>query len=120
MSDIKKILVAEDEKVMRFMLVDFLENFHYQVIQAENGKKAWDMYNQESPDLLISDINMPHLSGIELLQKIKEKDRFFPVIIITGVSVDTAQVTAVECKADGFLAKPFKMKELMELIDKLL
>ncbi len=120
MSTLKKVLVAEDEKVMRFMLCDFLETYNFQVIQAENGKKAWDLWKTESPDLLISDINMPHMSGIELLQRIKEEDKSFPVIIITGVSVDTAQRTAVEYKADGFLAKPFKMKELFDLIGKLI
>ena len=114
-----KVLIAEDEKVMRFMITDFLESFDYEVTQAENGLIAYKLWQEIKPDILISDINMPVMSGITLLQRIKDLNPDFPVILITGVSVDTAKKLANDYKADAFLAKPFKMKELLEKIKQL-
>lgn len=114
---IKKILIAEDEKVMRYMLSDFLQNFNFEIIQAENGEIAWKLWNEIQCDLIITDINMPHMNGIELLKNIKKKQQDFPVIVITGVSVESAQANAIENGADAFLTKPFKMKTLVEIIN---
>lgn len=114
-----KVLVTEDEKVMRFMITDFLESFNYEVHQAENGLIAYKLWQEIKPDIIITDINMPVMNGISLLQRVKEINAKFPVVLITGVSVDTAKKLAQDYKADGFLAKPFKMKELVDLIVKL-
>lgn len=108
-----KILLAEDEEVMRSMLVDFMSMFDYEIIEAENGEQAWDMWNEDNFTVVISDINMPKMSGIDLLRKIKESSPDFPVILITGVSIDTAKKMAEKYKADAFLSKPFKMKRLL-------
>ncbi|MCK9330861.1 MAG: response regulator [Candidatus Cloacimonetes bacterium] len=115
-----KVLIAEDEEVMRFMLTDFLENFDYEILQAENGQQAYDIWKNEKCDILITDINMPKMNGIELLKNIKNEDKNFPVIVITGVSVETAKLNASDNGADAFLVKPFKMKQLVEQLDKLL
>jgi CheY-like chemotaxis protein len=115
----KKILIAEDEKVMRSMLADYLENFDYELLLAEDGQIAWDIWNNTACDLLISDINMPNMGGIDLLRNIKQTDPNFPVIIITGVNVENAQGIALDNGANAFLIKPFKMKALMDEINKL-
>jgi len=116
---LKKILIAEDEKVMRSMLADYLENFDYELFLAEDGAIAWELWNNNKCDLLISDINMPNMNGIDLLKNIKNVDKSFPVIIITGVNVEKAQEKAMENGADAFLIKPFKMKSLIEEMDKI-
>ena len=64
----KKILVAEDEKVMRYMIRDFLESFGFEVILADNGLEAYVLWKQYSPDLVLTDINMPKMNGIDLLK----------------------------------------------------
>ncbi len=115
-----KVLIAEDEKVMRFMIIDFLENFDIEVMQAENGLDAYVLWKKEKPDLLLTDINMPKMNGIDLLKKVKEHNPDFPVIVMTGVSIDTAKNLAKEYKADAILEKPFKMKDLMSIIHKLI
>ena len=115
----KKILIAEDEKVMRQMLADYLENFDYELFLAEDGAIAWDLWNNNKCDLLISDINMPNMNGLELLKNIKSKDIDFPVIIITGVNVENAEGLALEGGADAFLTKPFKMKSLIDELNKI-
>ncbi|HOE90861.1 MAG TPA: response regulator, partial [Candidatus Cloacimonadota bacterium] len=86
----KKILVAEDEKVMRYMIKDFLENYDFEVIQAENGLDAYVLWKNEKPDILLTDINMPKMNGIELLQRIKNTTPDFPVIVMTGVNIETS------------------------------
>ncbi len=116
----KKILISEDEDVMRSMLIDFLTMYDYEIIEAENGKIAWNLWQLEKPDLVISDVNMPVMSGIELLREIKKQDVNFPVIIITGVSIEKAKQEASEYHADAFLSKPFKMKELILCIQSLI
>jgi DNA-binding response OmpR family regulator len=113
---IQKILIAEDDDAMRSMLVDYLEDIGYEVMGAENGEVAWQKWNLDKYDLLVTDINMPHLNGIELLKKVKTVDSSFPVIVVTGVTIDKAQDEAIFHGANYFLGKPFKMKELLEKI----
>jgi len=115
-----KILIAEDEKVMREMLVDYLSMFDYEIDQAENGKVAWEKWNQAKYNLVVSDINMPEMSGIDLLKNIKTADNTFPVILITGVTIEKARKSAEDYKADAFLSKPFKIKELLATIEEVL
>ena len=117
---VKKILIAEDEVVMRSMLSDYLQDFGYEIIEAENGAIAWEMWKKHKCDILVTDINMPDMNGIQLLQQIKEVDKAFPVIVVTGVAAETAKSQAIEFGADVFLAKPFKMKDLIENINKIL
>ena len=101
------------------MLTDFLENFNYEITQADNGLEAWVLWKNNEFDLLITDINMPKMNGIELLKRVKEVNKSFPVIIITGVSVETAKLNATENGADAFLVKPFKMKQMLDKINEL-
>ena len=115
--DTKTILIADDEVTIRTMLKDWLESFDYNILTAEDGQAAWEVWNENTCDLLITDINMPRMNGIELLQKIKEKNKDFPVIVITGVSVSSAELQSKDFGADAYLIKPFKMKDLYQKID---
>lgn len=112
-----KILIAEDEKVMGQVLKDFLELMGHKTIVVENGELAWEYWQNNSTDLVISDINMPLLNGLELLERIKNDNSDFPVIIITGVNVDDVHREKTIKKADAFLAKPFKMNKLINYIN---
>ncbi len=114
-----KVLIAEDEKVMRFMITDFLESFGYQVLQSDNGLDAYVLWKKERPDILVTDINMPKMNGVDLLKKIKEKEPNFPVVLITGVNVEKVKSIVSENNADGFLTKPFKMKDLIRVLQTL-
>lgn len=114
----KKILVAEDEKVMRYMIKDFLENYDFEVIQAENGLDAYVLWKNEKPDILLTDINMPKMNGIELLQRIKNTTPDFPVIVMTGVNIETSVNIANNNKANAILEKPFRMHDLVSIINK--
>ncbi|PID28206.1 MAG: response regulator [Candidatus Cloacimonadota bacterium] len=113
----KKILVAEDEPLMREALSEFLSMFSYQPELAEDGKAAWEKWRCGKYDLLISDINMPNMSGIELLRQVKEEKPDFPVILMTGVNLKKAKERARHFKADFLFCKPFPMKNLISTIE---
>ncbi len=115
-----KVLVVDDEEFLRTMINDFLSMLDYEVIEAENGVEAFEKVVNENPDIIVSDINMPSMGGIELLKKIKEYNENIPVILITGVSIEKAREEAKKHNADGFFSKPFKMQTLIGRIEELI
>lgn len=121
MSDAKKILVVDDEAIMRDLLTDYFEMMDYSVASAKDGSVAWEMlngYQENQFDLIITDINMPNMGGIELSQLIKSKYPELPIILMTGYGIEKVKQD-VE-KAEGFLAKPFELNVLQDLVDKIL
>jgi DNA-binding NtrC family response regulator len=115
-----KILVAEDEEITLKHLLSTLQKEGYEVSGVGNGRKAFDSIEREHFDLLIADIKMPGLTGIEVLRKIKEKHIETEVIIITGYgSIDSA-VAAMKQGAYDYIAKPFNLDELLLKVMKIL
>jgi DNA-binding NtrC family response regulator len=119
-SNPKRILVVDDDEVLRNMLIDTLSSLDYQSIPAEDGEKAWQILQQDSFDLVITDIKMPNMDGITLMKRIKEKDLKTPVIMITAYSSAYPEDKALIEGADGYLAKPFRIEKIDELMRNLL
>ncbi len=115
-ADRRRILVVDDEQFMVHALSKLLEMMGYDVIGAFGGKEAYELFLSESVDLVVSDLHMPDMSGLDLLTSIKTHNPQVPVILVTGYGVEKASETA-RGKADGFLGKPFKIGELKTLID---
>ena len=114
--EIKKILIVDDEPSICDILEKFLKRKGYEVARSSDGKAALDLINSDSIDLVVSDIKMPGMSGVELLQKIREKDRTLPVLITTGFpTLDTA-IDALKLGAYDYLTKPFHLEEIGEKI----
>jgi len=86
MSDKKKIMVVDDEEAIRVLYEEEFEEEGYEVISCINGDEALEMFDKEKPDLVILDIAMPGISGLEILSKIKEKSPKTPVIMSTAYS----------------------------------
>lgn len=121
MAEAKKILVVDDEAIMRDLLTDYFEMMDYSVTSAKDGSVAWEMITQSEPDefgLVITDINMPKMGGIELFHLIKSKYNDLPIIMMTGYGIEKVKLD-VE-KAEGFLAKPFELDILHGLVEKIL
>ncbi len=115
----KKILLVEDDDFFRTALKDILSK-KYKVVEAQNGKIARDIFSTlDDVDLIISDIQMPHLTGLDLLEWVK-KNKPVPFILMTGFSHILETQSAHEMGADEFLPKPFKEQELIEKITKVL
>jgi two-component system response regulator PilR (NtrC family) len=111
-----KILVVDDEESIREFFEIMLKREGYEVMTAQNGRVALDLLKTKNADLIISDIQMPEMSGMELLAKVKEIDIDLPVIMVTAFgSTDTA-VEAMKLGAFDYIQKPFKIDEVKIVI----
>ncbi len=114
----KKILVVDDEKDIRQILVYNLEKEGYQVLEADQGAKAIRIAKSEKPDLIILDVMMPEMDGIEVCQEIKSQPELQNVIIcfLTARSEDYSQIAGLEAGGDDYISKPVKPKVLIARI----
>lgn len=115
-----KILVVDDEKLIRWSVEKELQKLEYQVLSAEDGKIAWKLYCEEAPAVVLVDYKMPGFSGIEMLQQIREREAITPVIIMTAHGGVETAVTAMKLGAFDYISKPFNMDELVIVIQKAL
>jgi putative two-component system response regulator len=116
------ILVVEDEEVIRQLLVDLLQSFGYHVVGAESAEKAIDLLNVVAPDLIITDVHMGAMSGIELCKRVKSDPHheLTPVVVLTAVSDLEARVAGLAAGADDFFPKPVDFAELRTRVAALL
>lgn len=115
-----KVLVVDDDDRIRSLLTDTLSALGYDTLQAKNGEEALTLLETEKLDLVITDIRMPKLNGLSLLKNIKKRNPLLPVLIITGYNFTYTKDQAMEGGADGFLAKPFRIGKIEELMRKAL
>ena len=113
------VLVADDEEITLKHILSSLEQEGYEVSGAHNGLEALDKIEKKSFDILIADIKMPGLSGIELLEKIKDKYPETDVIIITGYGSIGSAVDAIKKGANDYITKPFDLDELLLKVKKI-
>ena len=106
------VLVVDDEKSLRDFVRRNLEARHYKVLTASNGLEALAAFNNENIDLVILDLMMPHLDGLETTRRIRETSKT-PIIILTALGEESDKVQAFDMGADDYLTKPFGVGELM-------
>ncbi len=112
----KKILIVDDDQTARIRMFETLSQKQYDVMAAENGAMALEMMQETTPDLVLADLKMPELGGMELLKKIKSATPELPVILVTGhASVDTA-VEAMRLGAHDFILKPFQRDAILATV----
>lgn len=107
-----RILVVDDEPQIRRMLRASLQSSGYEVIQASDGEDGLRQYNAESPDLVITDLAMPGMNGLELTQALRRIGAT-PIIVLSVRDTDVMKVKALDEGADDYLTKPFSMPELL-------
>ncbi|MCR5797084.1 MAG: response regulator transcription factor [Eubacterium sp.] len=108
-----KILYAEDEKQLSMAVAEILKIEGYQVELAEDGEEAWEHLVQNDYDAVILDIMMPKMSGMEVLEKMRENSDFTPTILLTAKAQTEDRINGLSAGADDYLAKPFEMGELL-------
>ncbi len=108
-----KILIAEDEDITRKHLIYALKKEGYDVVGTRNGREALEQIEREYFDILITDVKMPEMSGIELLEKTRERYQDIEVLIITGFGSIDAAVEAMKKGAFEYITKPFNLDELV-------
>ncbi len=121
-SNNKKILIVDDEKDIRALIKGILEDEKYIVIEAANSTEAFDKIEQEKPDLVVLDIWLQgsEKDGMEILETIKEKQNYIPVLMISGHGTIETAVTAIKHGAYDFIEKPFKSDRLILMISRAL
>lgn len=118
-SNIQKVLVVDDVSINRTLLRIMLERRGYTVKEAQNGKEALEVIENETPDMVLMDISMPIMDGEEALMKIRNKKGMMsevPVIAVTAISRNGNRERLLKAGFNGYLQKPFKESELMHVI----
>lgn len=114
----EKILIIEDEHDLGWLLTEDIKKAGFQPLLAEDGEKGLEMFQNQHPDLVITDLKLPKMDGLAVLTKLLEIDKNTPVIIMTGYgSMDTAN-SAIKIGAFSYLEKPFNRQELVFAINK--
>lgn len=113
----KRILVAEDND-SNYLLMTYILKKHYECLRACNGQEAVDKVESESPDLILMDLKMPVLSGLEATRLIREKHPTIPIIALTANAFDKDRDEALKAGCNEFLAKPVSGAACLELIAK--
>lgn len=110
------IAVVEDEDNLRSTLEFALEKAGYTVWTYSNGLEAWEAFNKKLPDLIISDIMMPMMDGLELCRNVRSQSMDVPIIFLTSKDEEFDKILGLELGADDYLCKPFSLRELITRI----
>lgn len=116
-----KILIAEDESIVLSALKFRLSKEGYEVFTASDGEKALELFNTQDPDLIVTDIMMPLVSGLELITHVRtQSKRLIPIVVISAVDIEDTVLEAFELGADDFITKPLSPNELLVRIKRLI
>jgi DNA-binding response OmpR family regulator len=110
------LLYVEDEPLIRQNAVEYLNRYCLKVLEAKNGLEALKIYNTHKPDLIISDINMPKLSGLEFASEIRKEDKHTPIILATAHTETEYLLKAVELQLIKYIVKPITSEKLTEAL----
>jgi DNA-binding response OmpR family regulator len=115
-----RILVVEDERKVAADLARALEGSGHIVEQASDGEKAWFLGDTENYDLVVLDLGLPKLDGLQVLKSWRANNRGMPVLVLTARDSWSEKVEAIDSGADDYLTKPFRMEELLARVRALL
>jgi two-component system chemotaxis response regulator CheY len=117
----KGILIVDDAAFMRMMIKEILTKNGYEVVgEAENGLKAVEKYAELKPELIIMDITMPELDGIEAVKKIRALDGNAKIIMCSAMGQQAMVIEAIQAGAKDFIVKPFQPERVLEAVNKVL
>lgn len=115
-----KILIAEDEEMMLKTMEFRLKKEGFQVIACCNGEEAMEKIISENPDIIVTDIMMPFITGLDIVRKVKvELELNIPIIVLSAVGLEKTVLEAFDLGADDFITKPFSPNELIIRIRRL-
>ncbi len=115
-----RILIVDDEQHVRQLIEKVLEKEGYEILTACNGEEGLEIFQNNNIDLIISDIKMPKMSGIEFLHKVKEQEPGVGFILITAFATMETAIDAIKSGAQDYVTKPFDIKEILNAVKKIL
>jgi two-component system cell cycle response regulator DivK len=115
----KTILIVEDEPRNLKLLRDLLQRFGYEILEAPDGEQGVKSAGEKIPDLILMDIMMPKMDGLEATRIIKadEKTKHIPIIALTSYAMKGDREKTIEAGCDGYIAKPIDIKEVLKAIE---
>ncbi|HKL49494.1 MAG TPA: response regulator [Desulfuromonadales bacterium] len=118
----KKIMTVDDSASVRQMVSFTLKSSGYDVLEAEDGQAALEMMQDQTVDMVVTDLNMPRLDGIELIRETRKLPcgKFIPIIMLTSESQAGKKQEGKEAGATGWIVKPFKPEQLLAVVQKVL
>ncbi|GAA3633156.1 response regulator transcription factor [Flavivirga jejuensis] len=117
----KKIVLAEDNSTLSLLLKFRLEKEGYELLMAQDGREALEVIEKETPDLILTDIMMPFVSGLEVISHIRLKlDLDTPIIVFSSAGQEEMVIKAFNLGANDFMGKPFSPNELIIRVKRLL
>ena len=118
----KRIMTADDSPSMRQMVSFTLKEAGYDVVEAEDGQDALDKLKSNKADMLITDLNMPNMDGLQLIKELRSlpEYKFIPIIMLTTESDESKKKAGKDAGATGWLVKPFKPPQLTAVVKKVL
>ena len=110
----------DDSKTMREMVSFTLKGQGFEVIEAEDGQKGLDVLQSREVDVIITDLNMPNMNGIELIKALRatDKHKFTPILMLTTEADETKKVEGKTAGATGWIVKPFNPEKLIQVVNK--
>ena len=114
-----RILVVEDDQIIREGISEYLSEFGYDIVQAKDGQEALKNFESYDINLVILDIQIPFLNGLEVLKEIRKKSEL-PVLMLTAFNDEEYKINAFSSLADGYMGKPFSLPVLKVRIDSLI
>ncbi len=118
----KTIMTADDSTSMRQMVSFTLKQAGYEVVEAEDGKDALTKMTAAPVDMLITDLNMPNMNGLELIREVRnlKEYKFIPIVMLTTESESGKKLEGKKAGATGWIVKPFKPPQLVSVVKKVL
>jgi len=117
-----RILVVDDFATMRRIIKNILKQLGFNNIEeADDGNSAWERLNRGDIDFIVSDWNMPNMTGIELLRKVRNSEEFagLPFLMVTAEAQQENIIEAVQAKVSNYIVKPFTAETMMQKIEKI-
>jgi len=117
-----KVLLVDDEPGLRESVQAYLEDSNFEVRVASNAAEGWDLLQQDTPSVLISDIMMPQVDGYQFLKQVRDDARFqgVPVVFLTARGMTSDRIQGYNAGADAYLPKPFDPEELVAILNSLI
>jgi len=114
----KRILMVEDSPSVRQMMSFTLRGAGYEVVEAHNGCEALEKFHEQPVDMVVTDLNMPHMDGKTLIRNLREdpKNRFMPIVMLTTESDENKRREVRDAGASAWIKKPFKPDQLLNVV----
>ncbi len=114
-----KLLLVEDDDLMRETTLDFLRSFFDDIIVAVDGDDAWDKFQKSDFDFIITDINLPNMDGLKLISKMREVNEDLPIVILSAHTESKYFIESIRYSVDGYLLKPFDIEHFLYVLSKI-